>query len=290
MNLGDFDKKKPSLSDSEARLFKDIMKKDQAKKLSRESYSPYGDNASEGSEVEEYVRSTREILLQSLDFTSEEKNGLKNLLRSGKGVETKKNYFFFIYTSIDHKSFVEGKLRESAAVEGKISFLLGLTDLRQVDEDSTKTVLYKILAMLHKYAYYAYGSQSSDALSYANECLASLASVLSIGSYSGGRNRPTSTLYIDCVIDPLNPNKKFYYYVSKEDAETDEFKLIYDFYFQNEGKAAFESSLKKKAFEEKDKKIEKMQAASVKKVDVKLGAMLETYSSIIAVKLKGHKG
>jgi len=236
--------KKSSLSENETKQFQNMVKKNI---LDKSRYSAFitplkGEMLGE---IVDFLSRARMVLTETMSFNSEEKNALKILIRNFDEIEMRKIFFYFAFVTIDYKYFIENKISISTAVENKINFLLGLPNLKMISEDSRKTVLYKIITVLHNYVVHTYNVKIGE-IDIANEYLTNLGAILTIGFLDRRVEKSTNSLHIDCIVDHTNPNKNFTFFIPEELANTEDFRNVYDFYFKNEGKAVFESTLKKK--------------------------------------------
>ncbi len=291
---------KNSLSDAEARAFQKILQKDKNDKRKYSEKKEFKEGAYL-SEIKNYIDNTRNILIDSLCFKQEEKDAIEFLLRNMKDVRSVKVFFYFVFVTIDYKFFIEEKISREIAFEAKSHFLLGISDFKQISHESKKTVLYRMLDILNEYAFYAYTSSDIDQIYKANMLLATLGSVISIASSDFGDKTGYGALWMECILDPHNPNKRFMYYISRAKAETEEFRYIYDFYFKHEGKMNFKSQItkhltnaeKEKMLQEKQKldSERKLSNRSLKNMtqDKKIGKMMNIRGDVLANKLSSLK-
>lgn len=292
--------KKASLSDAEAAQFRKIVKENDLKEKMYNSTQVFRASSSH-SEIQNYLDRTREVIIDRLGFTEKEKRAIDILKGNFSDNETIKIYLYFVFITIDYKFFISNAITLEDAIQGKFNFLLGLSHFNQISDISKKQVLFKILSLLREFCYHTYNVSSSAKIEQANKLLINLGVGLSIASRDTSMAKGLTSLSMECILDPLNPNKRFIYYVSDEAAELPEFKQIYDFYFKHESKEQFKSAVyKRMSPEEKAEIRDKNEYASETKRlndrqkralghNTNIENMIEQYGDVLSKKLSNLK-
>lgn len=277
---------KGGLSESEINQFKKLVSEDNSRRFNKEGTGT--GNEQDGAndvQIRSFIHTTRSSLIRSLNFNSEETSALASLQSGTPSKNAIRDYIHFACLTIDHVYFVREKLHAEDAVIGKLLFTLGIHSLKQLDEECRKTVLFRLVNLLVDYGYYAYSTHSVQVLSDLNELIADLGSVLSIAVSSKEAMYNASSLHLNILFDINFKNKKFSYFVSDKDAETVEFKRLYDFYFKNEGKTAFEKAVLKQEKREKAETFFTKDLTTDSGVSLEVKRLIAKYSNTLDVKL-----
>lgn len=284
----DFDKpfkKNKGLSELEANQFRKLLKDSEYKRKQRSGNKEELYSSFNLTEIKKYIQGTRNSILSSLNFNKEEKQAIRSLEENLGSKISRKIYYYFTFVTMDHKFFIEENVNLSEAVDGKLFFILGLDNSKQIAEESRKTVLFQLLSIIQEYSYHSYTTNSIHKLIEANELLTDLAVILSIASMDRQAIYSSNSLHLSCAIDPENPNRKFFYYISEKDAESKEFKNVYNFYFKHQGKQAVETILTQKQKRERGEKSQMMISNAYKNAGSAVGEIMDHYNDVLAQKL-----
>jgi hypothetical protein len=288
----DLFKNKGGLSGEERLEFNKILKKS-------ESICRPGDlNCNlEYNFIKEKILSNRKYIALSCLFTDEELELLDIFDYFSEDAETRADYFNFSYVIFDHKFIVEEKIMLAEALDAKIMFTLGISDVKNYYHNSSFNTLFDIFAFLKDYNYYAYytvyNAVSNYHLKDINSMLSDLASVLSVSHSNADINYSSSALHIECIFPDTKSPNKFSYYVNDVDAERSAFKRVYDFYFSGRGRKVFENLISAVNSYEKRKSDAVKDKLSLSRLRVdrakteKISQMLSGYSTDISMKISG---
>ena len=247
--------------------------------------------------IKEKINRNRKSIAAGCLFNEEEAEILDIFDYFSSDLESRADYFNFTYIIIDHKFIVEEKIMLNEALDAKIMFTLGISDIKNFFHLSTFNTLFDIFVFLKDYNYYAYytvyNSVSNYHLKDINHMLSDLASALTVSHADAMINYSSSALHIDCIFSDMKVPNKFSYCVSDEDAEKAAFKRVYDFYFAGRGKKIFETLISaaegygKKSADALNEKLSlsKLRVGRAKAENI--SNMLSGYSTSISQKISG---
>ncbi len=282
--------KNKGLSQSEMVEFSRIIDQDVRKKNIRSNHASFANSGYSFEQIMGFIKSSRRELAKSLGFSLEERRALEMVEGDYSNRYMHKVYLYLALLTIDYKHFVKQDLTAKDAVEGKIGFILGLKSFKHIVDDTKKSMFYRIIDLMREYAYYAYNAQDENMIKESNKLMVEFASVLSIGSPDEKKDYEGNSMHMNCAIDTNNPMRQFTFYISKTDAETPEFKYVYDWYFKNEGKSVFEDVLSKKVREDTRKVLSGLDMGDIKSINQNAGNMIASYSNVLGSKLASlHK-
>ncbi len=283
--------KKSSLKGNEANEFQKLL--EQKEKKNNPVQSNWSGLCTDLSkeEITGRVSQNRESHALAYGFTEEERLALISLKDVYKEQQVRYICFDFIFTILDHNFIVAEKLSMEDALEGKLLFILGIPTLKPFIDKHQNTVLYDILFFLKDYNYFAYSTIYNNVsilhINNVNKLLAHVASILTIAAYDKINNCSSESLYINCKLPELRPPNCFSYYISNDDANTEAFHIVYDFYFQRKIKPAFDAvvappntNVAQKVLDESHEKV--LRARTVKMKD-----MIDSYTNALQNKLTG---